>query len=295
MEVRLVGRTIRVQKTGDGLEQQVANLTRSLTEALEQQTATSELLKVIGRSRFDLQAVFQTLAENAVRLCGAEYASIWRFDGQLLRAVVTPKVSIERKAFIDRNPIAPGRYSATGRAGLERKAIHIHDAQSDPELTYGSYRLPTDPTRTVLAIPMLKDQRTLVMPFTDGQIALMETFADQAVIAIENVRLFDEIQDESQQLEITNSYKSRFLAGASHDLRQPLHALNPFVAQLSSEPNQAERGHLIARIGAAVSSMNELFDALLETKCHRLTLGRPLRLPLIARVGSCTERPIPFG
>src|SRR5262249_21624078 len=106
---------------------------RALTEALEQQTATSELLKVIGRSTFDLQAVFEALAENAVRLCEAKRGVILRFDGQLLRFAVGHNVSPELREFFERNPIALGRESNSGRAALERRTIHNHDVQSDPE------------------------------------------------------------------------------------------------------------------------------------------------------------------
>jgi GAF domain-containing protein/DNA-binding response OmpR family regulator len=177
-----------------------------LRVALEQQTATSDLLKVIGRSTFDLHPVFETLAENAVRLCQAQHASIWRFDGRLLRAVVTHNVSAERKAFIESHPMAPGRQSAVGRAALERRTIQVHDAQNDPEYTYGVH---LDSLRTVLAIPMLRADellgvifihRTEVLPFNEGQIALMETFADQAAIAIENVRLLSELQTKNADL-----------------------------------------------------------------------------------------------
>ncbi len=178
-----------------------------LRVALEQQTATSELLKVIGRSTFDLQPVFETLAENAVRLCEAERASIFRFDGQLLRVVATHNASPEVKAFLEGNPIAPGRHSGTARAALERRTIHIHDAQSDPEYTYGVVQL--EPLRTVLAIPMLRADellgvifiyRRVVRPFSDSQIALLETFADQAAIAIENARLLTELQAKNASL-----------------------------------------------------------------------------------------------
>ena len=180
-----------------------------LRVALEQQTATSELLKVIGRSTFDLQPVFETLAENAVRLCEAERALIFRFDGQALRVVATHNVSAELRAFSEANPISPGRHSGSARAALERRIIHIHDAQSDPEFTFGARDI--DAIGTVLSIPMIRADELLgviniyrleVRPFTDGHIALMETFADQATIAIENVRLFRELEERNSELRV---------------------------------------------------------------------------------------------
>src|SRR5262245_19059279 len=179
-----------------------------MTEALEQQTATSELLKVIGRSAFALQPVFETLAENAVRLCEAERAFIYRFDGQLLRVVATHNVTAELRAFVEAYPNVPGRHGGSARAALERRPIHILDAEADPEYTFPAH-LKADPIRTVLAVPMLRVDELLgvifiyrheVRPFTDSQISLMETFADQAVIAIENVRLFTEVQEKTAEL-----------------------------------------------------------------------------------------------
>jgi two-component system NtrC family sensor kinase len=184
-----------------------SRLKRELAEAREQQAVTSELLKMIGRSTFDLQAVFETLAENAVRLCEAERSFIFRFDGQYLRVVATHNASAEIRAFVERNPIAPGRASATARATLEQRTVHVLDAQTDPEYTYGSRKV--EPFRTILTVPMLKAGEMLgvilvyrleVRPFTDSQIALLETFADQAVIAIENVRLFDQVQARTRDL-----------------------------------------------------------------------------------------------
>jgi PAS domain S-box-containing protein len=180
---------------------------RELRTALEQQTATSELLKVIGRSTFDLQPVFETLAENAVRLCEAERAFIFRFDGQVLRGVASHNASPELRAFVEQNAVPLGRNSATARAGLERRVVHVHDALSDPEYTYGG--LQVDRYRTIVGIPMLRADELLgvitiyrheVRPFSDSQIALMETFADQAAIAIENARLLNELQERTAQL-----------------------------------------------------------------------------------------------
>jgi GAF domain-containing protein len=182
--------------------------TTDLSESLEQQTATSKVLEVISRSAFDLQAVFETVAESSVRLCGADRAMIFRFDGELLRMAVAFNAPQALKEFIEQNPIRPGRDSVTGRAALERRTVQIPDVLADPEYTYGSKDV--EAIRTLLAVPILKGEDLLgvlgiyhleeVRPFTDKQIALLETFADQAAIAIDNVRLLDALRHRTDEL-----------------------------------------------------------------------------------------------
>jgi GAF domain-containing protein/CheY-like chemotaxis protein len=180
---------------------------RDLTETLEQQTATSEVLKVISRSTFDLQPVLDTLIDSAVRLCGSEIGLIYREDEGRYRVAASCGVDPEYLELLRANPIALDQGSATGRAVLERRVVHIPDVAADPGYRWGGHR--GRETRTNLAVPMLRDGtvigvmvllRAQVKPFTEKQIDLVTTFADQAVIAIENVRLFQELEARNRDL-----------------------------------------------------------------------------------------------
>jgi len=182
---------------------------RELAESLEQQTATAKVLDVISRSAFDLRVVFATVVESSVRLCGADRAFIFRFDGQLLHVVATYNAKPEFVEWVTKHPIRPGRHSAAARAALERRTIHIPDALADPDYTYGTGEKNVEAFRTLLGMPILKGEELLgvvviyhleVRPFTAKQMALVETFADQAAIAIENVRLFEAEQQRSREL-----------------------------------------------------------------------------------------------
>jgi signal transduction histidine kinase len=184
-----------------------ARLLNELRESLQQQTATADVLEVISRSAFDLQSVFETVVESSARLCRAYGSNIFRFDGELLRLAATFNVPQHVNAWLEQHPIRPGRQSGSARAALECRTIHIPDVLNDPEYSYGAQAL--EPYRTILGVPILKGDHLLgvlllynleVKPFTDKQIALVETFADQAAIAIENVRLLEALRQRTDDL-----------------------------------------------------------------------------------------------
>ena len=257
------------------LFEELQKRTEDLSESLEQQTATADVLKVISRSAYDLHTVLNSLLRTAGRLCDADMGTITQKRGERFYRAVSfgfPAAFIE---YIKDQPVEPGRNTGTGRALVEGKIVHIPDVHSDPEFDWPeAQRLGG--FRTMLGVPMLREgvpvgvmalTRSEVRPFTEKQIELVATFADQAAIAIENVRLFDEIQEKSRQLEEASQHKSRFLANMSHELRTPLNAILGYTELITDNvygaPPEKMRGVLerIARNGKHLLGLiNDVLD-----------------------------------
>jgi signal transduction histidine kinase len=248
--------TEKLRESYAGLEHKVEERTHELKNSLDQQTAISEILRVISSSPTDVRPVLDAIAERAVQLCDASAASIYLTEGDKLRQVVSQGLLADQVSHVETLPI--NRESTTGRAIVDRETIHVHDMLSEAAEYPLGYELSTRfGHRTILVTPLYREgqpfgailiRRQEVRPFSDREIGLLRTFGDQAAIALENVRLFREIEDKSRQLEVANKHKSEFLANMSHELRTPLNAIIGFsevlLEKIFGEINAKQQDYL---------------------------------------------------
>jgi len=256
------------------LEQRNAELqesNRQVTEALEQQTATAEILRVIASSPTQLDTVLETIARSAARLCETDDVQIQLVQGDafVTRATVGPLTALFGLPALTRDTIP-------GRAVLDREIVHFGDVAAVPVDEWEGTFLRRLGVRSALAAPMLRDgvaigsiafHRLVIRPFTERQIGLLQTFADQAVIAIENARLFQEIQEKSEQLEIASQHKSQFLAHMSHELRTPLNAIIGYSEMLQEEAEDlGDEGYIpdLQKVNAAGKHLLGLINDILD-------------------------------
>jgi GAF domain-containing protein len=282
------------------LFEQVQARTRDLTEALQQQTATADVLKVISRSAFDLQPVLDTLVESAARLCEADMAAITRQKGDEYFRAGSYGFTTEFMDYVKDIPVKPEHATITGRTLLEGKVIHVPDVHADPHYTFSeAQRLSGDPC-TFLGVPLLREGnpvgalvlvRKAMRPFTDKQVELVTSFADQAVIAIENVRLFDEVQartrdlTESLQQQTATADVLKVISRSVFDLQTVLDTLVESAYKLCG-----------ARLGLLYLRGDEAFECkaiagMGVAEANLLFKGRPIR----AGRGTAAERVILTG
>src|SRR5262245_21219767 len=298
-----------------------ARLLSELRESLQQQTATADVLKAISRSAFDLKTILDALVEAATRLCEADQGSIAREREGMYQRVTTHGLPDAYTEYLSTQPVIPDRGTAMGRALLEGKVVHIPDVLADPDYTFVEAQ-KLGGFRTVLSVPMLREgipigvlgfSRNEVRPFTDKQIELVRTFADQAAIAIENVRLFE--SDEARTRELAKSLEDlrstqdrlvqtqklaslgQLTAGIAHEIKNPLNFVNNFSgvsSELIDELQAALKGPLDEKVRAEINELaNTLRGNLDKVMQHGKRADAIVKNMLLhSREGSGEHRPV---
>ena len=288
----------RLQESYANLEQKVEARTRDLTEALETQTATAQILRVISSSPTDLQPIFDAITESAVRLCGGSQGAALRVEGGLVQHVGAFGQNAAALADIRRHyPRGLDDDGPALRAIRERRVVQVHDLETEADVpSWVREAARRHGVRSGLWVPMLRGDEAIGAllvtrpesgPFPDKQVELLRTFADQAVIAIENVRLFQELREKTVQLEIADRHKSEFLANMSHELRTPLNAIIGFsevlLERMFGDLNDKQQEYLEDVLSSGrhlLSLINDILDlSKIEAGRMELELG-PFDVPL---------------
>jgi signal transduction histidine kinase/HAMP domain-containing protein len=291
------------------LFQELQSRNREITESLEQQTATSEILGVIASSPSDLQPVYRTILGNITRLCESNIAALFLYDGEVLSTAASYGTTPEFAEHLRKSHPRPSHETTTRLAALERRTVHVLDLLSDPSFSPTPLEFyKGENVRTVISVPLLRENtlvgvittwRREIRAFSDKQIALLKTFADQAVIAIENVRLFREIQEKNLQLETANRHKSQFLANVSHELRTPLNSIIGFTrivlrrSEGKLEPLQKENlQKVLISSDHLLNLINELLD-LAKIEAGRMeAFAETFKLDEVVRMATTTVEPL---